>query len=178
MWKFQFSWKDYGFTSCSCIGYAVCPILGADTPYNAECGVSVIYLQRGSSTTSVRINESGSTLLLLLCFPRSLGRAYIFFELMLKWTRQTVGNKLRKTKNLESFLSLEKGYLPIRIEKTDIIIFRESNSVSYFFCYPVNSVEASNVNEFMVVASQLLTELLEQKEQDNLCYNPAQKVLL
>lgn len=111
-------------------------------------------------------------------FPKESGEGIQFFALMLKWTRQTVRNKLRKTKNLESFLSLEKGYLPIRIEKTDIIIFRESNSVSYFFCYPVNSVEASNVNEFMVVASQLLTELLEQKKQDNLCYNPAQKVLL
>lgn len=73
MWKFLFSWKDYGYAYRSCIDYVVCPFSRVDTPYNAECGVSVIYLQHGSSTTSVRINESGSTLFVVYTLPLGSG---------------------------------------------------------------------------------------------------------
>lgn len=46
------------------------PFLGVDTPYLAECGVSSSLSGIGSTTTFLRICESGSTL--LFCIMRTI----------------------------------------------------------------------------------------------------------
>ena len=84
---------------------------------------------------------------------------------MAKWTQLSVERKLRQTTGFDSFLSLKRGYLPVRIGKTDIFIFREEIGISYYYPYPIFSVEdAIQVNDFMSFAFPFLCRNIEQSE--------------
>lgn len=84
---------------------------------------------------------------------------------MPKWTQSSVERKLQQSAGFDSFVTLKRGYLPIRIAKTDLFIFREEIGVSYFFRYPIMSIEdVKEVNEFMFYAFPYLTNELRKAE--------------
>jgi len=84
---------------------------------------------------------------------------------MVQWSLKTVENKLKRAKGYDSFISHEKGYLLVSINKTDIVILREEVGVSYYFLSPIQSVlDANYVNDFMSYAASYLRKALEQKE--------------
>ena len=99
---------------------------------------------------------------------------------MKKWTEKNVLCKLKSTPGIDAFLELDgRGYLPIRIGKTSIFIFRESVGVSYYFQYPIESVEeAINVCDFMRHATPYLNQVIEQKRHENLLYKPQNSIVL
>ena len=98
-----------------------------------------------------------------------MGPGYNNIFFMVKWTQLSVERKLLQTTGFDSFLSLKRGYLPVRIGKTEIFIFREEIGISYYYRYPIFSVEeAQHVNDFMSFAFPILSEKLEQSEKEYL----------
>ena len=93
---------------------------------------------------------------------------------MVKWTQKAVEERLKKTKGYDSFISLSKGYLPIRINGVDIFIFREDIGVSYYYCRPILDCEkAKSVNDFMLLAMPFLKEALERMDANRHLHDPA-----
>lgn len=93
---------------------------------------------------------------------------------MRTWTRVNVLRKLKATPGFDSFISLDgRGYLPIQIGKTHVFIFREDVGVSYYFKYPIVSVDdAAYVGDFMIHAINYLNQEIERNRRDRLLYKP------
>ena len=95
-----------------------------------------------------------------------------------KWTQKAVEGRLKSAKGYESFISLAKGYRPVKISGTDIFIFREEVGVSYYYCRPILDCEkAKEVNDFMILAKSFLNGILADKN-DSHMYKPAPKVII
>lgn len=98
---------------------------------------------------------------------------------MVKWTQKAVEKRLKQTKGYDSFISLSKGYLPIKINGISIIIFREDVGVSYYYCFPILDFEkAKSVNDFMLLAKPFLKDTLTRMDTNCHLHNPAPKTFV
>lgn len=94
----------------------------------------------------------------------------------MNWTQKKVEQKLLSNRDLNSFLSRQKGYLLLTVKGTRVVILREDVGVSYYFLYPIiNLSDAIVVNDFMLYAIPYLNSKLEDGENDYL-YTPHPRV--
>ena len=90
--------------------------------------------------------------------------------------RETVREMIRNNKDVQSFISEPTGSMQIKFRGQPIVVFKEGVGASYYFKLPYSKeVDYRGIKSFMKDCVECIGELIVEKRESNICYNPEKK---
>ena len=114
--------------------------------------------------------------LLYFCGVKLVSNNHNFSTMNSYADKETISKMIRNNQNVQSFISEPNGSMHINFHGQPIVIFKEGIGASYFFKLPYSKdVDYRGIKSFMKVCVDCIGELIEEKQEKDICYNPEEK---